>query len=203
MVHRSTISGSRAALWMIVTPSASTAAIRMFSVAPTDGKSSWISRAAQLVGLGDHAAVLDVAARAQLAQARLVHVQRAGSDRVTAGQRHLGPLAAATSGPSTQTDARNCRHRGEIGVVLRLVGGGDPHDVDRRGRQSQPRPRRTSRHQRNIQDVRAVGDGAWCPRPAAPRPSASARCSWRRRRQLRPTTGCRRSPRTARSRRSV
>ena len=43
IVHRSTISGSRAALSIVVTPSASTAAIRMFSVAPTDGKSSWIS----------------------------------------------------------------------------------------------------------------------------------------------------------------
>ncbi|SHU32660.1 Uncharacterised protein [Mycobacteroides abscessus subsp. abscessus] len=39
MVHRSTTSGSRAALWMVVTPSASTAAIKMFSVAPTDGNS--------------------------------------------------------------------------------------------------------------------------------------------------------------------
>ena len=38
--QRSTTSGSRAALWMVVTPSASTAAIRMFSVAPTDGNSS-------------------------------------------------------------------------------------------------------------------------------------------------------------------
>ncbi len=38
--HRSTISGSRAALSMTVLPSARTAAIRMFSVAPTLGKSS-------------------------------------------------------------------------------------------------------------------------------------------------------------------
>ncbi len=36
----STISGSRAALSITVVPVASTAAIRMFSVAPTDGKSS-------------------------------------------------------------------------------------------------------------------------------------------------------------------
>ena len=43
MSHRSTTSGSRAALWIVVTPSARTAAIRMFSVAPTDGNSSWIS----------------------------------------------------------------------------------------------------------------------------------------------------------------
>ena len=40
IVHRSTTSGSRAALWIVVTPSARTAAIRMFSVAPTDGNSS-------------------------------------------------------------------------------------------------------------------------------------------------------------------
>ena len=42
IAHRSTISGSRAALSMTVVPSASTAAIRMFSVAPTLGKSSQI-----------------------------------------------------------------------------------------------------------------------------------------------------------------
>ena len=38
--HRSTISGSRATLSITVVPSASTAAITRFSVAPTDGKSS-------------------------------------------------------------------------------------------------------------------------------------------------------------------
>src|SRR5699024_9802961 len=43
MSHRSTISGSRAALSRTVTPSARTAAVRMFSVAPTEGKSSLIS----------------------------------------------------------------------------------------------------------------------------------------------------------------
>ena len=37
MLHRSPISGSRAALSITVTPSASTAAIKMFSVAPTLG----------------------------------------------------------------------------------------------------------------------------------------------------------------------
>ena len=40
--HRSTISGSRAALSMTVVPLASTAAVMMFSVAPTLGKSSQI-----------------------------------------------------------------------------------------------------------------------------------------------------------------
>ena len=43
MRHRSTISGSRAALSMTVVPLASTAAVRMFSVAPTLGKSSQIA----------------------------------------------------------------------------------------------------------------------------------------------------------------
>ena len=42
ILHRSTISGSRAALSMTVVPLASTAAVRMFSVAPTLGKSSQI-----------------------------------------------------------------------------------------------------------------------------------------------------------------
>lgn len=40
---RSWISGSRAAFVMVVVPSARTAAIMMFSVAPTLGKSRWIS----------------------------------------------------------------------------------------------------------------------------------------------------------------
>ena len=40
--HRSTISGSRAALSMTVVPFASTAAVNRFSVAPTLGKSSQI-----------------------------------------------------------------------------------------------------------------------------------------------------------------
>ena len=39
---RSTISGSSAAFSMVVVPSASTAAIMMFSVAPTEGKSRYI-----------------------------------------------------------------------------------------------------------------------------------------------------------------
>ena len=43
MLHKSTISGSRAALRIVVTPLATTAAIRMFSVAPTLGKSKSIS----------------------------------------------------------------------------------------------------------------------------------------------------------------
>ena len=45
----STISGSRAALSISVVPSASTAAISRFSVAPTLGKSSQIVGAAQPV----------------------------------------------------------------------------------------------------------------------------------------------------------
>ena len=41
--HRSTTSGSRAALSIVVTPSASTAAVTMFSVAPTLGNGNVMS----------------------------------------------------------------------------------------------------------------------------------------------------------------
>ena len=56
---RSTISGSWAALEMIVTPSAVVAASMMFSVAPTLGVSSRISAPDQAVGFGFHVAMVD------------------------------------------------------------------------------------------------------------------------------------------------
>ena len=101
-------------------------------------------RAAQMIGFGDHAAVLDVAARAQLAQARLMHVQRPRSDRVTAGKRDFGPLAPPDQRAEHTHRRAELPNRGEVGVVLGLVGRGDPHDVDRRARRWRPGPRSTS-----------------------------------------------------------
>ena len=93
--HRSMISGSRATLSMTVVPSASTAAISRFSVAPTLGKSSQsfapVSRPAT------SATTKPCSMRTfapELGQPGDVHVQAAGADVVAARQRHLGPAAA-------------------------------------------------------------------------------------------------------------
>ena len=128
MVHRSTTSGSRAALWMMVTPSANTAAIRMFSVAPTDGNSSWIS------------APRNDSASATTHPCSML--QRAPNWRrpdwcISSGREPIASppgsatrarLQRPTNGPSTQTEARNCRtaaksasYFGSSGDVIRTV----------------------------------------------------------------------------------
>ena len=85
----STISGSRAALSISVTPLASTAAISRFSVAPTLGKSSQIVAPRSPAGRGgDDEAVLAGDLRAHPGQPGDVHVQPAGADRVAARVRH-------------------------------------------------------------------------------------------------------------------
>jgi hypothetical protein len=55
--------------------------------------------ATQVVRRRDDATVFDLTRGAELAQAALVHVQRTGADRVTAGQCHHGPLAPADQRP--------------------------------------------------------------------------------------------------------
>ena len=116
-------------------------------------------RAAQVICLGDDTAVLDVAARAELSQTGLMHVQRTRSDRVAAGQRDLGPLAPADQRPQHTHRGPELPDRGEIRVVLGFVGRGDPHraavelDVGAQAAQD-------LRHQRHVEDVRAVGDRA-------------------------------------------
>ena len=110
---------------------------------PHRGKLQLNLRAAQRVCLRDHAAVLDVAVRAQLPQARLMHVQRTRSDRVTTGSATLARLHRPTSGPSTQTEARNCRtaaksasYFGSSGEVMRATSPSSSTVA--------PRPRNTS-----------------------------------------------------------
>ena len=93
--HRSMISGSRATLSMTVVPSASTAAISRFSVAPTLGKSS--QRFAPVSRPGTSATTKPCSMRTAAPSSvspRHVHVQAARADVVAAGQRHPGPAAA-------------------------------------------------------------------------------------------------------------
>jgi hypothetical protein len=66
----------------------------------------------QALGLGDDAAVLDLAARAELAEAVLVHVERTHADRVAAGQGDHCPLAAADQRPEHAHGRAELAHRG-------------------------------------------------------------------------------------------
>ena len=107
IVHRSTISGSRAALSIIVVPSASTAAIRMFSVAPTLGKSSQICapRSSSACATTRPCSISMVAPSLRspawcMSSGREPIASPPGSG--TTARRHR-----ATSGPSTHTEARS------------------------------------------------------------------------------------------------
>jgi hypothetical protein len=111
IVHRSTISGSRAALSTTVVPLARTAAITRFSVAPTDGKSSQIEVPVSRGAVATRKPCSLDDRRAEPLQAGDVHVEPAGADRVASGQRHLGEPQRATSGPSTLIEARILRTR--------------------------------------------------------------------------------------------
>ena len=107
IVHRSTISGSRAALSITVVPSASTAAMRMFSVAPTLGKSSQICAPCRSpASATTRPCSISVVAPSLRSPAWCMSSGREpiasppGSG--TTARRHR-----ATSGPSTHTDARS------------------------------------------------------------------------------------------------
>ena len=136
IVQMSTISGSRAALSISVMPSARTAAIRMFSVAPTLGKSSQISAPVQAVRrVGDHEAVLAGDVGAELGQAGDVHVEAAGADRVAARVRDPD-LAAAGQQRAEHADRRaQPAHQVVVGLVAELVRHVD-RDVDAVARSS-------------------------------------------------------------------
>ena len=88
--HRSTISGSRAALSSTVVPLATTAAMRMFSVAPTLGNSRVMSAPSSTSARRLEVAVAQLERRPHRLEAGEVHVDRAGAEVVAAGQRELG-----------------------------------------------------------------------------------------------------------------
>ena len=137
------ISGSRAALSMIVVPSASTAAIRMFSVAPTLGKSSPIEAPCRLLARPTTLPcsmfiVAPIARRPDWCMSSGREPIASPPGNATSARRQR-PI----SGPSTQTDARSRPTAGKsawkdssAGVVMDTV---SPSIVT-----SAPSPRSTS-----------------------------------------------------------
>ena len=109
----STISGSRAALSMTVVPVASTAAIRMFSVAPTLGKSSQMSAPRSPCGASATRKPCSTCERrAERAPGRRCACRgRASRSRRRRAARRRPAPQRATSGPSTQIEARSRRTR--------------------------------------------------------------------------------------------
>ena len=129
----------------------------MFSVAPDRRELKLYLRSAQPVRGGDHTAVLDVAVRAQLAQAGLMHVQRPGTDRIPTGQRHPRPLAAANKRTQDAHRGPKLAHGGEVSLVLRLLGCGDANRRTVKFHIGAQTAQNFS-HQRDIENVGAVGD---------------------------------------------
>ena len=118
MAQMSTISGSRAALSISVTPLASTAAMSRFSVAPTLGKSSQIVAPLQPAGrVGHDEAVLAGDLGAHPGQPGDVHVQAARADRVTAGVGH--PYLAAPGQQRPEHADRRPQPADQVVVGLR------------------------------------------------------------------------------------
>ena len=106
MPQRSTISGSRAALSMTVAPLASTAAVMMFSVAPTLGRVERDRGTAQVGGLGDDVTVLDADLGAHALETGEVHVERRVPIASPPGSATFARPVRAMSGPRTQIDPR-------------------------------------------------------------------------------------------------
>src|SRR6195952_4961031 len=140
---RSMISGSRAALSMTVVPWASTAAIKMFSVAPTLGKSRPIcaprSRSAAPTTMPCSMLIVAPSARRPLwcmSRGREPMASPPGSATLARWQRPI-------NGPSTQTDARRRPTAGKSALCDRSAGvvmvTSSPDNSTR-----QPRPMSTS-----------------------------------------------------------
>ena len=181
---RSAISGSRAALRMVVVPVAATAASRRFSVAPTEGWGSRISapRRPSRRRRADRA-VAELDRGAHGAQARDMEIDAAQADGIAARHRQRRLAAAGQQGAEQQ-------HRGahagdQLGIdALRLHAiGRDRHGEARRrlstnacrspGAAAAPPARR---HRDWPARCAASPDAA----SAAPTPSTAARRSWRR-----------------------
>ena len=92
--HRSTTS-SRTTLSIVVTPSASTAAVTMFSVAPTLGNGNVMSRAAQAVGRRLDLAVAELERPRPSPEPGRRACRSAGAEVVPAGHRQADPAVAA------------------------------------------------------------------------------------------------------------
>ena len=81
----------------------------MFSVAPTLGRSKWISPPTRLVGLAVDKAVPLLDGGSQSPQSREMEIDGPGSDRAAPGLGDLDLTQPAEEGPITCTEARISR----------------------------------------------------------------------------------------------
>ncbi len=106
MLARSSISGSHAAFSRWVVPSATTAAMSRFSVAPTLGNSSITDGSDKPVGRArDQHAVIDLELDAEGLKAHQVHVDLTCADLASARHGHMG-LPEAGDERTENRDAR-------------------------------------------------------------------------------------------------
>ena len=158
MAQMSTISGSRAALSISVTPLASTAAISRFSVAPTLGKSSqMVAPFSPSRRGGDDEAVLAGDLRAHPGQAGHVHVQAPRADRVAARVGHPD-LAAAGQQRAEHADRRpQPPDQLIVGLGARLAPGASMTSVPGPvGVHAAAKPPQHLGHDRDVGDLRDV-----------------------------------------------
>ena len=119
----STISGSLATLSIVVVPRASTAAVRMFSVAPTLGKSSRMSAPASPWGaVGDEVAVGHVHLGAQRLETGRVQVEPARADGVATGHGDVGLAHPGDERPEHRDGGAQGTHELVVGAVTERSG---------------------------------------------------------------------------------
>ena len=191
---RSAISGSCAAFSSTVSPSASAAAIRKFSVPVTVTMSVRDAGALQPLQpfgqLGDHVAVLDHDLGAHRLQALDVLVDRARADRAAAGQRDRGLAEARQQRAERQ-------HRGAHGLdqLVGRFGRTQPGRIDADACRRSSRSTRHAHvadqleHGRHVLQARHVLQHRPAGRSAARRKVRAARRSWRRKSGLRRGAG--------------
>ena len=112
-------------------------------------------RAVQFVRLGNDAAMLDGAVRPQQTETGLVHVERAGADRVSARQGDHRAAASRDQGSEDTYGGTELLHRSEVRVVRRLRGGRDPYFVTVEFDLAAETPQ-DLRHQGHVEDVWTV-----------------------------------------------
>ena len=120
--------GSLAALRMTVRPLASTAAMRAFSVAVTDGSSSRMSAPDQPAGVQAVAGLARVELRAELPEREEVRVVAAPADDVTTGKAELHLLHARKQRPGEEERGADLAGK-RCGTLARVQLAGDAYGV--------------------------------------------------------------------------
>ena len=100
--QRSCTCGSQAALWIVVRPSASAAAMSAFSVAVTDASSRWNSVPWRPLGARKRYVRSAVDLGAQAGEREQVRVDAPAADDVAARRRHVGAAEAREQRPGEQ-----------------------------------------------------------------------------------------------------